>query len=61
VSNLVKHKQKNEPKPSVRLGVKDSDFLLKLIARSQFEGSEVEQAYVTIQKLGKIHRGNLED
>ena len=54
-------KQKSNPKPPVTLGVKDSDFLLKLIARSQFEGSEVEQAYATIQKLGKIHRGNLED
>jgi len=54
-------KTKKESKPPVRLGVKDSDFLLKLISRSQFEGSEVEQAYATIQKLGKIHRENLED
>ncbi len=59
MSNVVK--TKSRPKPPVRLGVKDSDFLLKLIARSQFEGSEVEQAYATIQKLGNIHRGNLED
>ena len=59
--SIVVKNNKKESKPPVRLGVKDSDFLLKLIARSQFEGSEVEQAYVTIQKLGKIHRGNIED
>ena len=56
MSNIVKKK------PAVKkLGVKDTDFLLKILMRSTFEGTEVEQAFLTIQKLGEIHRGNLED
>jgi hypothetical protein len=45
----------------VRLGVKDTDFILKLLSKSTFEGHEVEQAYLVIKKLGELHRRNLED
>ena len=51
----------NNPKPPVYLGVRDTDFLLKLLAKSKFEGHEIEQAYAVIQKLGEMHRGLLED
>ena len=44
-----------------KLGVRDTDFLLKLISRSTFEGVEIEQAYSVISKLGNIHRSYLED
>lgn len=49
----------SSPKPT-KLGVRDTDFLLKLISKSTFEGHEIEQAYNVIQKLGEIHRGLLE-
>lgn len=53
---------KTPPQPKVvKFGVKDTDFLLKLIGRSTFEGNEIETAYLVIQKLGQIHRSNLED
>ena len=48
------------PKPPVNLGVRDTDFILKLLSRSTFEGHEIEQAYLVIQKLGELHRRNLE-
>ena len=44
----------------IKLGVKDTDFLLKIIMRSAFEGTEVELAYNVISKLTKMHRRNLE-
>jgi hypothetical protein len=44
----------------VNLTVRDTDFLLKLIMRSQFDGTEVEQAHGVIVKLVDKHRRNLE-
>lgn len=44
----------------VSLGVRDTDFLLRLIKRSTFEGTEIEQCNEVIQKLGEMHRRNLE-
>tara|TARA_B100001939_G_scaffold145366_1_gene125936 strand:+ start:1897 stop:2100 length:204 start_codon:yes stop_codon:yes gene_type:complete len=67
MSRLVK-KKKIEQEVSIpnqtqksSLGVRDTDFLLRLIKRSTFEGSEIEQAYSVISKLGNIHRSYLED
>ena len=67
MSRLVK-KKKIEQEVSIpeqhskfNLGVRDTDFLLRLIKRSTFEGSEIEQAYSVINKLGNIHRSYLED
>ena len=41
---------------TIRLGVKDTDFLLKLILRSSFEGSELQIASTVMEKLANIHR-----
>ena len=41
---------------TIRLGVKDTDFLLKLILRSTFEGSELQIASTVMEKLANIHR-----
>jgi len=46
--------------PEIKLNVKDTDFLLKVLGRSTFDGSEVEQAYIVIQKIGQLHRSNLD-
>ena len=51
----------NIQKPELKLSVKDTDFLLKLIMRSAFEGVEIESAYNVIQKLSEMHRKHLED
>jgi hypothetical protein len=51
----------NVQKPEIKLSVKDTDFLLKLIMRSAFEGVEIESAYNVIQKLSEMHRKHLED
>jgi hypothetical protein len=50
----------NAQKPEIKLSVKDTDFLLKLIMKSVFEGVEIESAYNVIQKLSEIHRNHLE-
>ncbi len=55
MSKIITSSKKNN-----ELKVKDTDFLLKLIGRSSFEGNEIEQAYHVIQKLGEMHRRNLE-
>lgn len=44
----------------VKFSVKDTDFMLKLIMRSEFTGGEVETAYRVIQKLSELHRRHLE-
>ena len=46
---------------TIRLGVKDTDFLLKLILRSTFEGSELQIASTVMDKLANIHREYLGD
>jgi len=62
MSRFVKSKQEVIPKqePEIKLNVKDTDFLLKVLSRSTFDGSEVEQAYIVIQKIGQLHRKNLD-
>ncbi len=47
--------------PEVKFGIKDTDFLLKLIMRSTFDGTEIEIANAVIKKLTEMHRLNLED
>jgi len=56
VSKLIANVKKQE----IKLSVKDTDFLLKLIMKSGFEGREIEAAYNVIQKLSEMHRRNLE-
>ena len=41
---------------TIRLGVKDTDFLLKLILMSTFDGSELQIASTVMDKLANIHR-----
>lgn len=52
--------QQQEVFEEIKLGVKDTDFLLKIIMRSSFEGTELELAYNVVSKLTKMHRRNLE-
>jgi len=47
-------------KPSISLNVKETDFLLKLLLKSSFQGAEIEIAYSTINKLTKFHKAKLE-
>ena len=47
-------------KTSKRFNVKDTDFLLKLIMRSSFEGVELEVAHAVLTKLAEMHKENLE-
>ena len=43
-----------------KFNVKDTDFLLKLIMRSTFEGVELEVAHAVLIKLAEMHKVNLE-
>ena len=43
-----------------KLNVKDTDFLLKLIMRSTFEGIELEVAHAVLTKLAEMHKVNIE-
>jgi len=59
MSNLAKMNGKNN-KSETKLNVKDTDFLLKLIMRSSFEGVELEVAHSVLTKLAEMHKDNLE-
>jgi len=43
-----------------KLSIKDTDFLLNVLMKSTFVGSEIEQAYSVISKLAEMHRRNIE-
>tara|TARA_Y100001951_G_scaffold99174_1_gene100843 strand:+ start:418 stop:600 length:183 start_codon:yes stop_codon:yes gene_type:complete len=43
-----------------KLNVKDTDFILKLVMRSTFDGSEIEIAHVVLTKIAEMHKANLE-
>lgn len=61
MSRIVKKKSEVSNLPAIiSLGVRDTDFLLRLIKRSTFDGTEIEQCNEVIQKLGELHRRNLE-
>ncbi len=66
MSKFAKHNQNEkpvvkQPDPELSLNIKDTDFLLRLIKRSNFRGDEIEVGYRVIQKLGILHRSKLED
>jgi len=66
MSNFTKNHQTEkpvvkQPDPELSLNIKDTDFLLRLIKRSNFRGDEIEVGYRVIQKLGILHRSKLED
>lgn len=56
MSKLVKNTQSS----NISLNVKETDFLLKLLLKSTFQGAEIEVAYETIKKLTEMHRVKLE-
>ena len=53
---LAQSGQRQALQKTIRLGVKDTDFLLKLILRSTFDGSELQIASTVMDKLANIHR-----
>lgn len=59
MSNIIKKESKSLV-PSFKLGIRDTDFLLRLIKRSTIPGTEIEQAHEVIRKLNELHRINLE-
>lgn len=40
----------------VRFSIQDTEFLLRLILGSQFDGKEVEAANAVLQKIKKLHK-----
>lgn len=50
----------NTRSSNISLNVKETDFLLKLLLKSTFQGAEIEVAYETIKKLTEMHRIKLE-
>ena len=59
--NRTRSKPDNPVSEDVRLGVKETDFLLKLIMRSTFDGTEIETGNRVLQKLARIHKENLDE
>ena len=58
---VQKQKQVQQKKlEEIRLSVKDTDFILKNLMQSTFQGSDVEQAYKVMKKISELHRRNLE-
>jgi len=58
---VQKQKQsRKEETDGIRLSVKDTDFILKNLMQSTFQGSDVEQAYRVMKKISELHRRNLE-
>ena len=51
---------RKEKSEEIRLSVKDTDFILKNLMQSTFQGSDVEQAYRVMKKISELHRRNLE-
>tara|TARA_R100001463_G_scaffold43080_2_gene90011 strand:+ start:10851 stop:11048 length:198 start_codon:yes stop_codon:yes gene_type:complete len=49
-----------EQDKKIEFSVRDTDFLIKMIMRSTFEGSELKVAYNVLEKLTELHRRNLE-
>jgi len=43
-----------------KFNIKETDFLLKLMMRSQFDGVDLEVANSVLIKLSKLHKAKLE-
>jgi len=52
MSNMISEGKTKE----VKLSVKDTDFLLKLMLNGSYKGSELEHANAVLQKLVKMHK-----
>jgi len=61
VSKLVPQAVRESVVKKASLSIKDTDFLLKLILKSTFEGSELEVAFRVMEKLATMHKGYLDE
>jgi hypothetical protein len=61
VSKLVPQAVRESVVKKSSLSIKDTDFLLKLILKSTFEGSELEVAFRVMEKLATMHKGYLDE
>ena len=59
MSNIANIKTQKD-KAGISFNVKDTDFLLKLMMKSSFEGVELELAHSVLTKLVKMHKASLE-
>ena len=56
MSNIAKKYVKKEES----FTIKETDFLLKLMMNSKFDGTDLETAHGVLMKLSKIHKAKLE-
>lgn len=61
MSKLVPQAVRESVVKKSSLSIKDTDFLLKLILKSTFEGSELEVAFRVMEKLATMHKGYLDE
>ena len=57
----VMKKNEKQPNRKTELTIKETDFLLKLMERSNFTGMELVQGYQTYEKLYHKHREMMSD
>lgn len=55
MSKFVKNQISKIPS-DIDLTVKDTDFLLKLLMRSSFQGSEIEICHSVLMKIAELHK-----
>tara|TARA_R110002167_G_scaffold107833_1_gene275659 strand:+ start:1502 stop:1684 length:183 start_codon:yes stop_codon:yes gene_type:complete len=60
MSKFVKNEIEVQP-ITQSFNVKETDFLLKLLMKSSFQGAELEVAYEVIKKITEMHRIKLEN
>ena len=60
MSKFVKNEIEVQPM-AIGFNVKETDFLLKLLMKSSFQGAELEVAYEVIKKITEMHRIKLEN
>ena len=51
---------KNQINKKEEFTIKETDFLLKLMMNSKFDGVDIEVAYSVLTKMSKMHRAKLE-
>tara|TARA_R110001592_G_scaffold64618_4_gene198434 strand:+ start:1002 stop:1196 length:195 start_codon:yes stop_codon:yes gene_type:complete len=61
LERVKKRSISEKPDPDIELTIKETDFLLKLMVRSNFSGEELVQGYQTYEKLYHIHREMMSD
>tara|TARA_R100000656_G_scaffold115830_1_gene88447 strand:+ start:1043 stop:1240 length:198 start_codon:yes stop_codon:yes gene_type:complete len=61
VSKLVPQPVGQSVVKKTSFSIKDTDFLLKLILKSTFEGAELEVAFRVMEKLATMHKGYLDE